>query len=297
MHSHLLARLALICASVSLAACSGLLFGVANAPTYLSSLSRAQDVPYGPEVRQRLDVYAPDRAAHGPVIVFWHGGSWSTGNKRQYRFVGDALAKHGFVAVIPNYRLHPAVKFPAFMDDAALAVAWVRLHASEYGGDPDRIVLMGHSAGAQIATLLAYDGTYLKRAQVPIACIRGVIGLSGPYALDPDTQLLRTIFAQPYTHKDWQPLAFATAHSPPTLLLHGLKDDVVYARHAEQLREALQAAGVRVETQFFPDAGHAATVAAFAWAAPSRLPVLEHAMRFIRSLEGAPANLEQAPAS
>lgn len=229
-------------------------------------------------------MYAPERVRDAPIVVFWHGGSWATGDKASYRFVGDALAKRGIVAVLPNYRLHPAVQFPAFMDDAALAVAWVREHAREYGGAPDRIVLMGHSAGAQIATLLAYDSSYLEGVAVPIGSIKGVIGLSGPYALDPDSPLLRAIFARPYAHADWQPLAFAASRSPPTLLIHGMRDDVVRASHAHRLRDALQTAGARVEAEFYTEAGHAATVASFAWLAPSRLPVLEHSVQFIRSV-------------
>jgi acetyl esterase/lipase len=279
-----LTRCALVFASASLAACSNLLFGVANAPTYVGSQLRAHDARYGPEPRQQLDVYAPEQVHDAPVVVFWHGGSWATGDKASYRFVGDALAKRGIVAVLPNYRLHPAVQFPAFMDDAALAIAWLREHARDYGGAADRIVLMGHSAGAQIATLLAYDPRYLDRVAVPVGSIKGVIGLSGPYALDPDSPLLRAIFARPYAHADWQPLAFAGMRSPPTLLLHGRRDDVVLPSHTERLRDALDAAGARVETEFYAQSGHAATVSSFAWLAPSRLPVLKRCVQFIRSV-------------
>ncbi|HKQ84451.1 MAG TPA: alpha/beta hydrolase [Steroidobacteraceae bacterium] len=277
-------RLALVLVSSGLTACSGLLFGVANAPTYFGSQQRARDVSYGPGPRQQLDVYAPASARQLPVVVFWHGGSWATGDKADYRFVGTALAKHGVVAVLPNYRLYPAVKFPAFIEDATTAVAWVQAHAAEWGGDPQRIVLMGHSAGAHIATFVAYDHGRLRRAGADPAAIRGVIGLSGPYALDPNSDLLRTIFAAPYVHEDWQPVAHIDATVPPTLLVHGAKDDVVNLRHAEKLRDALQRAGVRVETEFYSDAGHATTLAAFAWVSGSRLPIVEQSVRFIESV-------------
>jgi acetyl esterase/lipase len=251
MYLQRLTRCALVFASGLLAACSNLLFGIANAPTYVGSQLRAHDARYGSQPRQELDVYAPEQARDAPVVVFWHGGSWATGDKASYRFVGDALAKQGIVAVLPNYRLHPTVQFPAFMDDAALAVAWIREHARDYGGAADRIVLMGHSAGAQIATLLAYDSRYLERVAV---------------------------------HADWQPLAFATMRSPPTLLIHGLGDDVVRSSHAQRLRDALDAAGASVEMELYAQAGHAATVSSFAWLAPSRLPVLERSIQFIRSV-------------
>ncbi|MET0984763.1 MAG: alpha/beta hydrolase [Steroidobacteraceae bacterium] len=277
-------RLALVLASSGLTACSGLLFGVANVPTYFGSQQRARNVSYGSEPRQQLDVYAPEAARQLPIVVFWHGGSWATGDKADYRFVGNALAKRGVVAVLPNYRLYPAVKFPAFIEDAAAAVAWVQAHAAQRGGDPQRIVLMGHSAGAHIATFVAYDHGQLRRAGADPAAIRGVIGLSGPYALDPNSDLLRTIFAAPYTHQDWQPIARVDATAPPTLIIHGGKDDVVRVSHAEKLGDALHRAGVRVETEFYPEAGHAATVAAFARVSGSRLPIVEQSVRFIESV-------------
>ncbi|MET0660640.1 MAG: alpha/beta hydrolase [Steroidobacteraceae bacterium] len=277
-------QLVLVLASSGLTACSGLLFGLANAPTYFDSQQRARNVSYGPEPRQQLDVYAPVAARQLPIVVFWHGGSWATGDKAEYRFVGTALAKRGVVAVLPNYRLHPAVKFPAFIEDAAATIAWVQAHAAQWGGDPQRIVLMGHSAGAHIATFVAYDHGQLRRAGADPAAIRGVIGLSGPYALDPNSDLLRTIFAAPYTHEDWQPVARVDATAPPTLIIHGEKDDVVRVSHAEKLRAALQRAGVRVETEFYPEAGHATTVAAFAWVSGSRLPIVEQSVHFIESV-------------
>jgi acetyl esterase/lipase len=277
-------RWALLAVSALLTACSGLLFGVANAPTYFGSLQRAHDVSFGSDSRQSLDVYAPASAKRRPVVVFWHGGSWETGDKSRYRFVGDALAKRGFIVVLPNYRLYPAVKFPAFIEDAARAVAWAQAHADEYGGDPQRIVLMGHSAGAHIASFIAYGHDYLLRAGAEPSAIRGVVGLSGPYALDPNSELLHAIFSPPYAHKDWQPAVQVDATAPPTLILHGLKDDVVSVSHAEKLRDALQQAGVKVEAEFYPNAGHAATLAGFAWVSPSRLPVLDRSVQFIEAV-------------
>lgn len=290
MQSNVATRLAAVVASLILSACSSVLFGVANAPTYFGSLQRAHDAHYGAEDRQVLDVYAQKQTRAAPVVIFWHGGSWATGDKTQYRFVGGTLAKQGFVAVLPNYRLYPEVKFPAFMDDAAAAVAWVQTHAREYGGDPQRVVLMGHSAGAQIASLVAYDSTYLRHAQVDVNTIRGVIGLSGPYALDPNSDQLRTIFAAPYAHANWQPVAHVDANAPPTLILHGRKDTVVSVRHAEKLQAALEQVQVRVESEFYPDANHAATIAPFAWVSPSRLPVVDRCVGFIRSVTGTSAD-------
>ena len=112
--------------------------------------------------------------------------------------------------MLPDYRLYPQVKFPLFIDDGALAVAWVQQHAQEFGGDPHRIVLMGHSAGGHEAAFLAYDRQLLQKAGAHPEWIVGLVGLSGPYALEPNSKMLNTIFASPYTEADWQPVRFVT---------------------------------------------------------------------------------------
>ncbi|MGH3803989.1 MAG: alpha/beta hydrolase, partial [Pseudonocardiaceae bacterium] len=241
---------------------------------------------YGPESRQKLDVYSPQDAKDRPVVVFFYGGSWTVGSRGLYRFVGAALAERGIVAVLPDYRLYPQVKFPLFLDDGALAIAWVQKHAQEFGGDPQRIVLMGHSAGGHEAAFLAYDRQLLQKAGARPQWIVGLVGLSGPYALEPDTKVLNTIFASPYTAADWQPVRFVTPQAPPTLLVHGTADDVVSIEHAEKLRDVLQANRVRVETQFYPGKGHADTVAGISIPARGRTPVLDQSVRFIESVAG-----------
>ena len=209
------------------------------------------------------------------------------GSRGLYRFVGAALAERGIVPVVPDYRLYPQVKFPLFLDDGALAVAWVQKHAHEFGGDPQRIVLMGHSAGGHEAAFLAYDRQLLHKAGANPEWIVGLVGLSGPYALEPNSKILNTIFASPYTEAEWQPVRFVTPQAPPTLLAHGTADDVVSIKHAEKLRDVLEANHVRVETHFYPDKGHADTVAGFSVPARGRTPVLEQSVTFIESVTAA----------
>jgi acetyl esterase/lipase len=272
-----------------LSACSSLVFTAANAPARFGDFQRYADLAFGENPRQRLDVYSPPRARdgadrgarHRPIIVFWYGGSWERGRKEQYRFVGAALAQAGYVAVLPDYRLYPEARFPAFMDDAAAALAWVVAHAAEFGGDPARIFLAGHSAGAQIAGLLAYDSARQRNAGLSPDTVKGFIGLSGPYALDPDTEVLRTIFAAPYGFDDWQPVRKVTASSPPALLVHGESDDVVRVAHTRAMADALEAAGVPVTLRIYAGRGHADTVAPFAKLAPRKLPVLEEIGKFV----------------
>lgn len=272
---------------VVLSGCTSISFLIANTVTLTGRYDRSTSHTYGPESRQKLDVYSPKDAKDRPVVVFFYGGSWTVGRRGLYRFVGAALAERGIVTVLPDYRLYPQVKFPLFLDDGALAVAWVQKHAHEFGGDPHRIVLIGHSAGGHEAAFLAYDQRLLQKAGANPQWIVGLVGLSGPYALEPDTKVLNTIFASPYTVADWQPVRFVTSQSPPTLLVHGTADDVVTIKHAEKLRDVLQSNEVRVETQFYPGKGHADTVAGFSIPARGRTPVLDQSVSFIESVTSA----------
>jgi acetyl esterase/lipase len=278
----LLLASAAILAALLVAACGGLAFTAANAPALFGDFDRRADVAYGTHARQQLDVYSPPDAKARPIIVFWYGGGWEKGRKSQYRFVGAALAKAGYVAVLPDYRLYPEVKFPAFVQDGADALAWVASHAAEIGGDPKRIYVAGHSAGAHLAGMLAYDHEQLTRVGLPPDTVRGFIGLSGPYALDPNNETYRTIFSAPYSLDDWQPVRLAMHGAPPALLLHGEEDVVVLAGHARKMAAALEGLGVGVTLRTYKGRGHRDTVAALAVASPNKLPVIEEIRRFVK---------------
>ena len=264
--------------------CSTSEFFVANAPNALAHVERHVDIAYGSDPRQRLDVIEPRRASSRPIVIFWYGGSWEKGNKADYRFVGTALAKRGFVVVIPDYRLYPQVTFPLFDEDGARAIAWVQRHAGDYGGDASQIVLMGHSAGGHTAAFLTYNHEFIKRFGADPRGIRGLIGLSGPYVFVPDSDMLRAAFPSPYTPQDWQPIRFVDAGAPPTLLLHGLADREVLPQETLELRDALERAHVPVHVDLFAHRGHADTVASFAAVARWRTPALEEAVAFIREV-------------
>jgi len=269
-----------------LSACSAVSFGIANLPTHFAHCERIANVRFGAQRWQQADIYKPPHAAAAvPVIVFWYGGSWVEGNKDEYRFVGTALASLGYVVVLPSYRVYPQVKFPTFLDDSATAVAFVQSHATDYGGDPHRIVLMGHSAGAHMAAMLAINHEYLHRAGVDTHNIVGLIGLSGPYELAPNTPTLNAIFAAPYTAHEWQVLPFVCADAPPTLLIHGGADKVVWPSNSLHLAQALRQVNVPVELRLYPDRGHGDTVAALAWAVRFRSPTLKDVDTFMRGLK------------
>ncbi|MFO1079614.1 MAG: alpha/beta hydrolase [Reyranellaceae bacterium] len=226
------------------------------------------DQPYGPESRQTLDLYRPRTPRpDGKAVVFFYGGSWDSGAKGDYRFVGQALAARGFAVVIADYRLYPEVRFPAFVADGAQAVRWA---ADRLGAE--RLFVMGHSAGAQIASLLMADTDYLGAAGVDRLRLRGLIGLSGPYDFLPLTSpRLIEIFGGA-NNRAIQAISFARAPLPPSLLIHGLADRTVLPRNSVNLAEAWRRSGAAAELRLYPGVGHAEVVAAFADLLDGRAP-------------------------
>jgi acetyl esterase/lipase len=267
-----------------LAGCSRLGFFAANAPAVFGPHRRHADIAYGPHPRQRLDVYVPEHAAAAPrpVILFWHGGRWRYGDKSDYRFVGAALAEAGYVAVVANYRLYPQVKMPGFMSDAAQAALWADAHARDYDGDRHDLFLMGHSAGAHLAALLALDTRYFAATGLPAPHIAGVIGLSGPYdflpLLEPDVQ---DMFGPPELYAQSQPINFVRADAPPMLLVQGLQDDTVKPQNSLNLAAALRALGVPVTLKLYPKVSHSDTIAALTTLLRSRAPTLRDISAFV----------------
>jgi acetyl esterase/lipase len=279
-------------AALTTAACSKLAFVAANVPAAFGSYGRRSNVAYGTDPAHRLDVYSPDAPSTTPppLVVFWYGGRWETGDKDDYRFVGAALAEIGALAVLPNYRHYPQVKMPGFMEDAALAARWTALHAAELGADPNRLYLMGHSAGAHIAALLTLDQQYLAVPGGPAPAIAGMIGLSGPYDFlplnDPD---LQDMFGPPERYPDSQPIHFARPDAPPTLLMHGLDDQSVRPKNSVNLAAALEAQGVAVRLKTYPGLGHADTVAALSVPARRRAPTLAEIAAFVQPFRQPPS--------
>jgi acetyl esterase/lipase len=265
--------------------CSRLGFLAANAPAVFGAYRRHADIAFGPDPQQRLDVYVPGTAAGPrPVVVFWHGGRWRYGDKRDYRFVGAALAASGYVVMVANYRHYPQVKMPGFMSDAAQAAIWAAAHAAEFGGAQERLYLMGHSAGAHLAALLALDPRYFAAAGGPAPRIAGVIGLSGPYdflpLLEPDVQ---DMFGPPSIYAESQPINFVRADAPPMLLVHGVEDETVRPKNSRNLAGALGALGVPVTMKLYPNVSHADTVAALTSLLRGRAPTLADIRAFVRS--------------
>jgi acetyl esterase/lipase len=239
------------------AACSPLNTFNALVPKDPGVSAVARDQAFRPGPRGGLDVYAPRNAQLGarlPIIVFFYGGSWNTGDKDGYAFVGRALAARGFVVAIPDYRLVPEVRFPGFLEDGAAAVRWVRANAHRVGGDPDRIVIAGHSAGAYNAAMLSLDPQWLGADR---AAVKGFAGLAGPYDFLPfDSPVTRAAFGQAPDAQATQPVRLASRGDPPALLLVAGQDTLVYPRNSTRLAEALRAAGVPVQVRTYEGIGH-----------------------------------------
>jgi acetyl esterase/lipase len=226
------------------------------------------DIAYGPDRRQKLDLYRPDTPrADGKAVIFFYGGSWDSGSKSDYLFVAQALTAGGYSVVIPDYRLYPEVRFPAFVEDGAQAVRWTSHHVGS-----GKLFVMGHSAGAHIALMLMTNTPYLQAAGVDRMAQQGVVGLCGPYDFLPLTSAkLIDIFGSA-NNPDMEAITFARAPLPPALLIHGTADETVYPRNSERLAAAWRKAGAPVELKLYPGVGHIDVVASFADLLQSRAP-------------------------
>ncbi|WP_144630867.1 alpha/beta hydrolase [Bordetella genomosp. 13] len=275
---------ALACALLALSACSP--FTLLNGAVPEGASRVTPDVAYGDAPRQRLDVYAPPAAAHAPVVVFFYGGSWRSGSRKDYAFVGDALASRGIVAVLADYRLYPEASYPEFLRDSAQAVAWTLRHAGELGGDPRRVYVAGHSAGAYNAAMIALDARWLGAYGASPDALAGWIGMAGPYDFLPiETRDVRPVFHHPDTPPDSQPVVHATAAAPPALLMTGTDDTLVDpVRNTGHLEAALRAAGAPVRVVRYPGLGHRLLAGALARPLRWRAPVLDDLASFVSTV-------------
>jgi acetyl esterase/lipase len=260
--------------TVMLTSCSQL--QLLNATVSHRGYDRTTDLAYGPDARQKLDIYQPQNAmSNAPVVIFFYGGSWRNGSKTDYRFVAKALTSRGFITVLPDYRLYPAVTFPKFVEDGAAAVRWVCDHIGSYGGDTNRIYLMGHSAGSHIAALLTLNPGYLQNVGLPRKAIRATATLSGPYDFVPNPWD-RPVFSLPansdFIDPNIEPITFVDGKAPPMLLVQGLRDKIVSPSNTTNLVTRIRSAGGQVDFIFYPNRGHAAVVVAlvppYQWLAP-----------------------------
>ncbi len=249
----------------------------------------AGDVPYGEDARQQLDIYGPDKiAAPLPLLLFVHGGSWREGDRSGYAFIGRTFAARGYLTLVMNYRLVPNHPFPDFVRDVALAIAWAEKNGAGYGGDPSRIFVVGHSAGAYNAAMAVLDTSYLDAAGVDASALRGVATLAGPFDFLPlDSKSTIEAFGNAPDLNATQPINFARADAPPFLLLAGTGDTTVYPRNSRSLARKLREKGGVVELREYADVSHIGILLALAKPfRRSSVPVLEDIMQFFAKHRG-----------
>lgn len=279
-----------------LPACSGQ--KLLNTMTLGTGYTRASNIVFDDPAGLKTDVYTPSNAANAPVVVFFYGGRWSEGDKHLYEFVGAALAKQGFVAVIPNYRLYPKVRFPAFVQDSAKAVRWARDNAARYGGDANRLFVMGHSAGAYNAAMLATDESYLKAVGGSRQWLKGMIGLAGPYDFLPFTDAdIIDMFGPPAGYAATQPINHVDGQNVPMLLMHGEDDVAVFPKNTRNLANKIKAANGPVETVFYPKLSHSWIVATLSTTLQKQSDVMPYTKDFVLRKSGLKPDVEPTSAT
>lgn len=271
--------LSLLC----LTGCQATFFAAVNATQSSSGVVAHRDIRFAPERGLSLDVYSPVHAEHAPVVVFFYGGDWRFGKRGWYRWLGEALARQGVVAILPDYRHWPAVRMDGFVSDGAEAVRWARDHAAAYGGDASHLFVMGHSSGGHIAAMLATDKQWLARVGMTPRDLSGLIGVAGAFDFLPlgSPRYVDMFGSTPDQQARSQPINFVDGDEPPALLLQGAADTVVYPAEAISLDKHYRQHGEPVELKIYPGVGHrkiVLTLGVLRHAAPT----LDDTMAFIR---------------
>lgn len=242
-------------------------------------------VRYGDGPRHRLDLYRPVGFGPFPVLVFLYGGGWDSGARAMYRFLGGVFAAHGFLTVIPDYRLYPQVRYQEILADCAEAFAWTRANIARYGGSTAPPFLMGHSAGAYNAAMLALDPALLGRVGLsPAGDLDRVIGLAGPYDFLPlHTEELRQIFGPGPAGPATQPISHVDGRNPPMLLLAGTADTTVHPENTLRLAARIRARGGQVQDRLYPGVDHIEIIGAIAGSLRFLAPTLRDCLAFLRT--------------
>ena len=277
-----LKALTVLLSCLSLPSCS--VFDFVNAFNKNAYSEVQRNVSYGEHPKQKLDIYRPlTRSNHTVLFVFFYGGGWDSGSRSDYEFVGRSLASEGHFVVIPDYRVYPDVTFPEFVNDGALATKFVLEWLSDEFGDRP-VFLMGHSAGAHIAILVAVDQRYLRKYGRNTAELSGAIGLAGPYDFLPITSSrLKMIFPTQDDEYKSQPINFTDSTDPEILLLHGDQDERVRLKNSLNMAEAITKSGGRVTLRVYPGVTHTGIIRPFTRIFKDRFGLLEDIKGFVSS--------------
>ncbi len=280
-----------------------------NGPAVVSTIDRIAGGTAGAEAKatistgdhpaQKLVVWGPEDRDPAdpplPVLLFAHGGGWRSGDPVDYGFVGRAFVPEGFIVVLIGYRLGEDGIYPGMLQDTASAIAWTHEEIAAYGGDPDRMVLAGHSAGAYNVVMVGLEEQWLGRHGLSTGDIAGVIGKAGPYDFAP---FARDSTIAAFGHVDdpaaTQPLTHARADGPHFLLIQGEQDTLVRPRNARVLGEAMEAAGGYALTKFYPTMGHNGPLLSLAAPLRTRREVVDLMANFARAATAPTAGENEA---
>ena len=260
---------------------------VLNTAAWGSDVEVERDISFGADPRLKLDVYRPAQTQGPlPVVVFFYGGSWQHGDKSIYRFLGASLARAGFVTVIPNYRVFPAVLYPDFLRDSALAVRWAKDNTARFGGDVSKLFVSGHSAGAYNAVSLATDRRWLAEVKLdPGKDIAGVVGIAGPYDFLPlEAENLKTIFGPEERRPATQPINYVDGKEPPMLLLRPANDSVVDPGNSARLTKRIEQKDGQATLKSYDRVGHLSIIGTFSPLLSFLAPVREDLVQFVREI-------------
>jgi len=261
-----------------------LTFALVNLLVPRSGYQVRRGMAYGADPRQQLDIYVPTGLkAPAPVVLFFYGGGWQGGDRGDYLAFGQAMASAGMVAVVADYRLYPQVKFPGFVEDAAGAFAFVRANAARHGGDPERIFLAGHSAGAYNAVMLASEPKFIGAHGGSLDWIRGVIGIAGPYNFLPMSDPIYVDMFHGTNNTDSMPVHHVDGKRPPMLLVSGSDDDTVGLCNTHDMSERLKRFGSDVKVIFYKGVGHVGVILALVRGFRRIAPLRQDMIDFVRA--------------
>jgi acetyl esterase/lipase len=261
-----------------------LTFALVNLLVPRSGYCVRRGLAYGPDPRQQLDIYVPcGLKSPAPVVMFFYGGGWQGGERADYLAFGQAFASTGMVAVVADYRLYPQVKYPGFVVDAARSLAFVRAHAAEHGGDPCRIFLTGHSAGAYNAVMLASEPKFLAEHGGSLDWIRGVIGIAGPYNFLPLSDPVYVDMFHGTNNAESMPVHHVDGPRPPMLLISGSDDATVRLCNTHDMSERLKSFGNDVKVIFYKGVGHIGVILSLVRGFRGLAPLRQDMIDFIRA--------------
>ncbi len=255
-------------------------------PKDAGSQLRVQNVSYGSDPQQRLDVYEPKfRTALLPILIFVHGGSWKVGNHSDYEFAGRAFASKGYLSLVISYRGLPNHVYPDFISDVALAAKWATDYGAEFDGDTSKVFIVGHSAGAYDAAMAVLDKRFFEAAGVDLAVVKGVAGIAGPYDFLPlDSPATIETFGHVADLPATQPINFARTDAPPFLFLHGTADKTVYPKNSRSLQKHLTDKGAKATLIEYKDASHVGILLDIAKPLRGNAPVLDDIDKFFKDI-------------